>query len=439
MLSGRVRVVIGSVINAVLMVSALLILVVYSLVVRRASLTRQGENSKPRIVYGPVPLISTKYMKEAVSRLGYEARTCVHQIYHINRREDFDYFYDDFFTTKLLRGNSRWQNRLKRYLIFMWLLSRFDVFNCNFSGGFLEGTPLRFLEAQLLHLAGKRMVVMPYGADVMDLVHCRSLVWRHTTISDYPTMISYQADVARQIRYFSKYADFIIGAGFCIDAMPRWDMLVTNYYPIDTELWKPGTYWSNADGKNGEVVVFHSPNHRWLKGTDFLILGCRELEKEGYRLRLVIAEKVSNAEVRVMMENSDILAEQFGMPGYGLNGMEGMSLAKPVLTDLSDRYYTEALYRYTGLDECPIVNTPPQMIKENLRMLIEKPELRHEIGEAGRRYVLKYHSYEAMGRMWEMIYRKVWNGENIDLAVWHPDRHMSDSCKKETLGRGGKA
>jgi len=57
-----------------------------------------------------------------------------------------------------------------------------------------------------------------------------------------------------------------------------------------------------------------------------------------------------------------------------------------------------------------------------LRMLIENPKMRHELGEAGRRYVLKYHSYEAMGRMWDSIYRKVWYCEDISLAVWHPDQ-----------------
>jgi len=119
---------------------------------------------------------------------------------------------------------------------------------------------------------------------------------------------------------------------------------------------------------------------------------------------------------------SDILAEQFGMPWYGLNAMEGMSLAKPVMSDLSDTHYTEPFLRYTGLDECPIVSTPVGEIKERLRMLVENPQLRRELGAAGRRYVLKYHSYEAAGRMWNVIYRKVWYGEAIDLAVWHPDR-----------------
>jgi glycosyltransferase involved in cell wall biosynthesis len=51
-------------------------------------------------------------------------------------------------------------------------------------------------------------------------------------------------------------------------------------------------------------------------------------------------------------------------------------------------------------------------------MLIEHPELRKELGLAGRRYIEKYHSLEAMGRILDKIYRKVWFGETVDFNVW---------------------
>lgn len=104
--------------------------------------------------------------------------------------------------------------------------------------------------------------------------------------------------------------------------------------------------------------------------------------------------------------------------------MEGMSLAKPVLSNLSDDHYYQVHRLYTGLDECPVVSTSINQIKDHLRMLITNPEIRRQIGEAGRRYVVKYHSYETVARMWELIYRKIWFAEEIDLTVWHPDRFL---------------
>ena len=412
--------------HGILFPFALLVLVVYSLLARHNSVRRQRSKIKPRLVYGPIPIINIKYMRNAMEQLGYEAKTLVYTIYHINTRADYDYYIGDFFPCKSLRTDSLLSSVFLwffgRYLIFLWLLPRFDIFHYFFDGGFLSGTPLRFMEVQLLHLAGKKVIVMPYGSDVMELTRINSLVFRQNILAQYQGIVFQQKQIVRQINYFSQHADFIIGVGHCLDGMPRWDLLATHYYPIDTEAWAPGDYRSDADGRNGEVTIFHSPNHRWLKGTEFLERACRELEQEGYKICLIVAEGVPNTEVHRLLLQSDILAEQFGMPWYGLNAMEGMSLAKPVMSDLSDTHYTEPFLRYTGLDECPIVSTPVGEIKERLRMLVENPQLRRELGAAGRRYVLKYHSYEAAGRMWNVIYRKVWYGEAIDLAVWHPDR-----------------
>ncbi len=417
--------IIGYMGHGILVPFILLVIVLSSLLARYDTVRRRKGKMKPRLLYGPVPIISIKYMRNAMEQLNYEAKTFVYGIYNINARADFDYYSGDFFCCKLLQTNNLLRSAFLwlfgRYLIFLWLLHRFDIFHYFFDGGFLSRTPLRFVEVQLLHLAGKKVIVMPYGSDVMELTRFHSLVFRQNVLADYPSIVFKQRNIVKQIKYFSFHADFIIGIGHCLDSMPRWDLLATNYYPIDTEIWAPGSYWSNADGKNGEVTIFHSPNHRWLKGTALLERACHELQQEGYKIRLLITEGMTNAEVHRLMLQTDILAEQFGMPWYGLNAMEGMSLAKPVLSNLSDEYFTEPFLMYTGLDECPIVSARFDEIKDKLRLLIENPQLRRELGEAGRRYVLKYHSYKTVGRMWDSIYRKVWYGENINLSVWHPD------------------
>ena len=117
------------------------------------------------------------------------------------------------------------------------------------------------------------------------------------------------------------------------------------------------------------------------------------------------------------------MAEQF-IHGYALAAMEAMALGKPVLSNLSDSYYYEVHRLHTGLDECPIVSTTVEELQDNLRRLALDAELRSELGRAGREYVVRHHSYDTVGRMWEMIYRTVWEGEPLETPAWHPNAQV---------------
>lgn len=404
------------------LVAAFAAAVVYliALGVRSDSERRRRERARPRLLFGPVPIISIKYMCEAVRRRGYPADTFVHHVYSINAASDYDIHLKDVveragWPARILGGV------LVPYIAFLWVLRRYDVFHYFFDGGFLRGTPLQYREVQLLHLAGKRVVMMAYGSDAAIPTLTRSLPWRQGMMAGYRDLGRREEETIRRVRYFCRRADFVVGSIVHAETLPRWDLLTTHYYPIDIERWRSMTPPSPRDGRNGPVSVVHTPNHRGFKGTELLIRACEELREEGLQVELRLLERVPNEEVRRILEESDILAEQFIL-GYGLSAMEGMSLGKPVMSNLSDDHYYLVHRLYTGLDECPIVSTPPESIKEELRRLVTDPELRARVGAAGRAYVERFHSYDAVGRMWEAVYRNVWYGEELEFAAWHPDR-----------------
>lgn len=410
----RVAVAAGGILLAPL---AFVVLVLASLAARPATVRRRRRRDSPRLVYGPTPIIAIKYMREAMALRGFEARTVVDSVLHINTPEDYDYRLSDlpggreesFFALRVLHA------LLARYVAFVWLVFRFDIVHFFFDGGFLAWTPLRFVEVQLLHLAGKRVVVMPYGGDVIVPSQMRSLEWRQALASDYPALLRRSRSTSRQIRYFSRRADFVVGCLFHVETLPRWDLLTTHYYPLDTDSWRP-----EQVERDGPIRVFHSANHRAVKGTEFVIAAVEQLREEGLEIELVLAERLPNAEVRRLLQSCDIVAEQF-IHGYALAAMEAMALGKPVLSNLSDPYYYEVHRLHTGLDECPIVSTTVEELPAHLRRLALEPELRAELGLAGRQYVLRHHSYEAVGRMWEMVYRTVWGGQPLETPAWHPD------------------
>jgi glycosyltransferase involved in cell wall biosynthesis len=238
----------------------------------------------------------------------------------------------------------------------------------------------------------------------------------------YPASSKKDNLTKKQINYFTKNADFIVGNIPHNESCPKWDILTIACYGLDTEEWKPSYDYNYK--KNAQLEPFkilHCPNHRAVKGTDFLIRACEELIKEGYNIDLQVVEKVSLKELQRKMKDCDIVASQF-LYGYATNEIEGMSLAKPVLSNLENDYYYLAARRYTHIIECPILSTSPEKIKENIILLFENPELREELGKKGREYVLRYHSLEGQGLMWSKIINQVLTGSGDSLDEWWKER-----------------
>lgn len=390
-----------------------------ALFARRDTERRRERRERPRLLYGPTPIISIKYMRDAMEQAGYHARTVVYSALPIFAQSNYDYTLESFFPSSA--AASAWRRApsfvLGPYRVFLWSLRRFDVYHFFFDGGLLTGTPLRFLELQLLHLAGKKVVVFPYGADVAASSTIKSAEWRRGLEAHYPELIRRERAILRQIRYFCRRADYVVACIVHAESVARWDLLTTLYYPIDTNRWRP----VERSTGGGPVTIVHAPNHRVIKGSDHLIEACRELQAEGVELELRLVERMRNDELKQLIEGSDIVADQFIL-GYALAALEGMSLGKPVLSNLSDPAYYDIHREHTGLEECPIVSTTPEALKETLRRLVADRALREEMGQASRDYVMKYHSYEPVARMWELVYRKIWFDEDIDLQYWHPDR-----------------
>jgi glycosyltransferase involved in cell wall biosynthesis len=205
-----------------------------------------------------------------------------------------------------------------------------------------------------------------------------------------------------------------------IDGFPRWDLVIPQFGQIDTNLWKPKDNYNENNGYKGVVKIIHTPNHRGFKGTEFIINAVEELKKEGLKVELILLERVQNDKVREIMQQADILVEQLIFVGYALSAIEGMATGLPVLANLENEEYTRVFRLYSFLDECPILSTTPETIKDNLKLLVTNYKLRKELGQLGRKYVEKYHSYKMTQYLFSNIFKKL-EGENIDLInLFHP-------------------
>jgi glycosyltransferase involved in cell wall biosynthesis len=366
------------------------VLVVVPLGRRRARRMRRGD-LRPRILWGPVPLISIRYWAEAGRRYGYVSDTLVYRVYDINARSDFDHVLDRYASLPVV-------GRLVPYLALLWASLRYDTFCFFFDGGLLWETPFWRQELPLLRLAGKKIVVSPYGGDARLPSATRRLDRWHVYI-DVPIGAEDrdESDVLRRRAAFARWADVMLGYNDLVEDLPRLEGVLP--FALDLDRWTPVSV-----PDDDVVTIVHSSNHRHYKGTRFIEQAVAELQDEGLSVELVVVEGVSNEEAKRMYERADLIAGDLLIGGYSYFGVEAMALGKPVIAYLRP----SAEPQHPEWAECPVVRATPETVKDEMRQLVLDPERRRRLGELGPPYVREYHSYEAVGALLDEIYRRLW-------------------------------
>ena len=134
--------------------------------------------------------------------------------------------------------------------------------------------------------------------------------------------------------------------------------------------------------------IIHSPSAPNAKGTPIILQVIEQLQKE-YDFDFVLLHNMTRSDVLKEMQSADIFVDQIICGGHGMAACEAMAFGKPVLC-----YLMPVLYDLGLPKDCPIVNTNPDNLKEQLIKLILDAELRYELGVKGREYVEKYHDSE---------------------------------------------
>jgi glycosyltransferase involved in cell wall biosynthesis len=353
---------------------------------------------KPRLGWGPIPIISIKYWSAALRARGYPSFTLVSFVSRINVRDDFDRHTDEFLGPGGLAALAR------PFAVFAWLLIKADIVFSFFDGGFLRYTPLQEVEGRLLKLAGVKLACMPYGSDIAVSGHIG--VAEEALLRDYPEFIETADRTRARVDWFCRWSDVVI-RNYQFGYLPRSDVVWPTMLAIDTEEWSSDGAAQERGRDIDEVVVVHAPNHRHVKGTAALIRAVADLEREGLNVRLNLIEGRPNYEVKKAVMEADVVADQF-IAGYAMFAIEGLSAGKPVLSSVG--WMPEEVRMTPALQSCPIVDTNVENLTENLRRLVRDPALRRELGEAGRKFALDYHSFSAVASSWETILDHLWRG-----------------------------
>jgi hypothetical protein len=364
---------------------------------------RRGE--RPRLLWGPTPLISLKYWSAAMHARDYRSQTLADGLMSINRREDFDVHRDEFLGPGLL-----WE-MVRDYAVFAWAMRNADVILSFLDGGLLRHTSVRWLEGRLLRLAGKRLIVFPYGSDIAVPGHLG--VMEDAIAADYPDIVARAGFTRRRVDWFCRWADLVI-RNHQYGYLPRADVVWPTQMAVDTELWKGDGAASGADGTRGDVVVLHAPNHRRIKGTQQLIDAIDALRARGLRVSLDLIERQPNEVVREAVHRCDIVAEQF-LAGFGIFAVEGSSAGKPVLSALG--WWPAEIRDSRFAQECPFVDVDAIGLQTALEQLVTDPARRECSGRAGRAFAVEWCSLEATATAWTALIDHVWRGSPLPDAM----------------------
>ena len=370
--------------------------------------------SKPRIVWGPVPLINNVFWSRAMRLAGYSSETFTNGFFSvIHKREDWDVLIQEKYRFMVIQSP-------KCYLAFIESLFRYDIFVVPFSGYFLGSTPLWRVEAWMLRLAKKKIIVIPYGSDSYVYRNIRSTNTLHGLLMSYPKDSRNQDKIFDKVAYWCRQGDVVIPGMMGPDGFGRWDILTPSSLVIDEKDWIPSNRLSYADGTLDTVYVVHTPNHRGFKGTEFIMESVRQLQEERLKVELILIEKKQNSDVkRILKEEADILVEQI-ITGYALSGIEGMASGLPTISNLEDDTYILPFRRWSFLNECPLVSASPETLTDVLRKLVKQPKLRHQLGKAGREYVEKYHGLDSAQYMFGEVIEYLYGRRESLINLYHP-------------------
>jgi glycosyltransferase involved in cell wall biosynthesis len=353
---------------------------------------RRRSGERPAILRGPVPIVSIHYAARADRLLGYRSETLVYRTYRISTRGHFDRDLSRLTRIPLL-------GQLVPYGALLWALLRYDLFVFFFDGGLLGETPAWRLELPLLKLAGKRVIVHPYGGDARLATRTRARGGWHAYSEIAPGDEDRdEAEVAARVAALGRRADAVLGSADLVEDLPRLDGMFP--FPIDVGEWKP------VPVDESEVVrILHAPNHPQYKGTRHVAEAVERLKAEGEPVELLLVQGLPLHEARSLYEQAHVVVDQLLIGAYAQFAIECMAIGRPVVCYLNPRFAEH----HPEWAEAPIVSATPDTIVDELRRLVRDPALRDELGGRGPGYVRRHHSLEAVGAELDVVYRAVWS------------------------------
>jgi glycosyltransferase involved in cell wall biosynthesis len=268
---------------------------------------------------------------------------------------------------------------------------RYDVFHFHFGESLLP----RNLDLPILKFFGKKIVMSYYGSDIRRYDVAKNYVY-HKNLDELEKIYPEKDDKnkLKRIKDNEKYVNITIVDDYPLLVYSPKSIVV----PMVIDIAKFD--FIGCENKNEKIKIVHAPTHREKKGTKYVLAAIERLKEEKYNIDFILVEKRTNNEVIEICKKADIIVDQLILESHGVFLIENMALGKPVLCRIDEK-----LMKF--YPDMPILRTDPDNIYENLKLLIENPDLRKELGERGRKYVEEKHDSRKIAKQLIDLYKRI--------------------------------
>jgi glycosyltransferase involved in cell wall biosynthesis len=361
----------------------------------RIATSRRMRSGTPRTLWGVTPILTLSKLAACDRLLGFKSSSLVYQTYHVT--SDFD--------ITLKRVQERilaacpYLYRPFTWLVLAYVLLRFDIVHLFCDRGVVVPRGrigIHPREMELLRRAGKELYTYTYGADVRTRSRTLALgaynFCMHCPKPGHYCVCDDEAGAAN-INVIRRAATRMVAMGDMRAYVPDAEDL--HFWPLDLAKIE---YAAVAPLTDRPLRVAHAPNHPHFKGTSYLEDAIARLHKDGIPIDLVLVQGVPNSEVLSIFRSVDLVAEQFIGGFHGYTALEAMATGRPVIS------YLRGPDMAINASECPILNANPETLYDVLRDCARGRYDLVKIGLAGRRYVERYYSIEAVAARLGRLY-----------------------------------
>ncbi len=331
----------------------------------------KGKNKRPSMLFGTHAVITFKLLKKVLE----EEHDCTIFAFKddFHKVENIDVITAEDIMPKWIA--KKYPYLLGRYLAFVWALKNYDIFHLYFDGGFLDRTIWWRLEPIIYQLFGKKVILYPYGADVLDILRHNNYIYKFGMMTFSSKYFNLDFKRIRRNYWWSKYVNFVVGGGDSVYYMPRVDVWSYNIGFVKNKLID--YYFPEiTDGIN----IIHYANHDVRKGSAVIKKEVERLIAGGYKINYMFMHQRPYGEVIELLKRSHIFIENITQGFIGPAAVtEAAMNGKICLVYSKDGM--ERLYKFICpdyykdfFDNSPLINVDQNSLYDKLKNLLDKDE-----------------------------------------------------------------